>query len=295
MTTGLTRGIVDFGAGLRRGADLTIASGAVTLVEGSHAIDTVAGANTSDLETINPGVVENGGLILIYAANTSRTIVVKHRFDEFQPGNIILQGGSDILLDDTIKSVLLRRDGDFMRDITSQPEVTSGFEFIEEKHVFDVSELDFTNLDWNAFASYRINLTFGHASVGAGIDLIMRFFQGGLQTGGNYSSHIFPTQIVSNEGFELRVASNVYKGSNSHDEMATGFIEIFPPIGPSGKFNGTSFISRFAHNVGGSGNMFQTHAAGQFQLNENVVDGIRLSMRTSTFAEIDAKLWGFRK
>ena len=106
------RDIVDMAAGIKAGAELTIAAGAITLAENAHAVDTQADAASDDLDTINAGPVPDGALVLLFAADGARTVVLKHG-----AGNIQIQGGSDIALDDANKSVLLRRDGANFRDV----------------------------------------------------------------------------------------------------------------------------------------------------------------------------------
>lgn len=98
--------MLDMGAGLRVGAALTIAGGVATPVENNHAIDTEAAASTDNLDTLVVTNIQDGGLLLIRAANTARTVVVKHG-----TGNIYLDAGADLSLDDDLQSLTLRRDG----------------------------------------------------------------------------------------------------------------------------------------------------------------------------------------
>ena len=82
---------------LAAATELTIDSGAVTVTQAKHRINTTGGAGSSDLVTINGGSV--GRLLLIRANTAGKTVVVK------STGNI-LTGGSDITLDSTSKYVL---------------------------------------------------------------------------------------------------------------------------------------------------------------------------------------------
>jgi hypothetical protein len=108
------RDIVDMAAGMKAGAELTIAAGAITLTENTHAVDTQADAASDDLDTIAAGPVPDGALVMLHAADGARTVVLKHG-----TGNIQIQGGGDLALDDANKSVLLRRDGATFRDVVS--------------------------------------------------------------------------------------------------------------------------------------------------------------------------------
>jgi hypothetical protein len=98
--------MLDMASGLRAGSELAITTGSVTPVENSHVIDTESDAASDDLATIVTTNVEDGGMLLIFAANTARTVVVKHGTD-----NIYLNGDSDMSLDDDKQSILLRRSG----------------------------------------------------------------------------------------------------------------------------------------------------------------------------------------
>jgi hypothetical protein len=98
------------GSGVNFGSasSLTIATGTVTRGASSYylSIDTEAAAASDDLDTINSGGASAGIAIMIKAANTARTVVIKHN-----TGNIQLNGGLDFSLDNTEKAVLLFWDG----------------------------------------------------------------------------------------------------------------------------------------------------------------------------------------
>jgi len=79
--------------------ELTIASGAVTVTQGLHTIDTEGDAASDDLDTINGGTA--GMSVRLRAENAARTVVLKDG-----TGNLEL-GGADVSLDDTDKWVEL--------------------------------------------------------------------------------------------------------------------------------------------------------------------------------------------
>lgn len=85
-------------------AELTIATGAITITQSYHDVDTEADAASDDLDTISGGTA--GDLLILKAENTARSVVVKH-----STGNIELFNGQDCTLDDTEKTLLLRFDG----------------------------------------------------------------------------------------------------------------------------------------------------------------------------------------
>ena len=73
--------------------ELTIASGAVTVTQSFHTIDTQSDAASDDLDTITPAKGAGDFLILV-PANDARSIVIKHG-----TGNIATFNGADITLD----------------------------------------------------------------------------------------------------------------------------------------------------------------------------------------------------
>ena len=87
--------------------ELTIASGAVSISQSLHRIDTEGDAASDDLDTINADFsLVLGDRLTIYPANGSRTVVVKHG-----TGNINCFGSADITLDEAFQAVELLFDG----------------------------------------------------------------------------------------------------------------------------------------------------------------------------------------
>lgn len=84
-------------------AELTIASGAVTVTQTFHRIDTESDAASDDLTTINGGA--DGQFLVIRAENTAREVVVT------TAGNITTSDGNNVSLDELYKFVLLIYDG----------------------------------------------------------------------------------------------------------------------------------------------------------------------------------------
>jgi len=78
-------------------AELTIAAGVVTRTQSNHTIDTQADAATDDLDTILGGI--NGDLLIIRAANSSRTVVVKDGTGNIQlAGDFTMDNADDVLM-----------------------------------------------------------------------------------------------------------------------------------------------------------------------------------------------------
>lgn len=76
----ITGAFINFGTP----SELTIASGVVTATKSQHAIDTEGDAASDDLDTINGG--SDGDILIIRAANSSRTVVVKDATGNIQIG-----------------------------------------------------------------------------------------------------------------------------------------------------------------------------------------------------------------
>jgi len=84
-------------------SELTISSGAITITQSNHTVDTQSDAASDDLDTISGGTT--GSMVYLAAANGARTVVIKHG-----AGNIVTADGSDYSLDDANKVVSLIRD-----------------------------------------------------------------------------------------------------------------------------------------------------------------------------------------
>jgi len=83
-------------------SELTISSGAITVAQSHHRVDTESDAASDDLDTINGG--SEGQVIAIRAEHADRTVVLKDG-----TGNLDL--GGDVYLTDTDQYVVLIYDG----------------------------------------------------------------------------------------------------------------------------------------------------------------------------------------
>lgn len=93
---------------LSPGADseLTIATGAITVTQFYHRVDTEADAASDDLDTIN-GLANDGELLILHPENTARVVIIKHG-----TGNIYIPGGADLVLNNSSYHVLLIYDAE---------------------------------------------------------------------------------------------------------------------------------------------------------------------------------------
>ena len=283
-----TREIVDMGIGLRSGGTLVINGGAITPTEGSHDVDTEGAAASDELDVINPGVTADGGLLLLYATDDARTVEVKTGV-----GNIFLQDGNNFFLDSTVKSLLLRRDGANFRDIVTPP-LQAGYNFIEEK-VIAGTPLDLTDLDFDTFASFKINLA-GTISVQCSVECQLSQSATFLSGASDYGYQVAgSTTLFNNLNSSIRLVNDIRKGVLDYDEGFSGTLEIFPPIGIATNFRGASILGQFAKHDGVNANFGQSLAAGQLILNLDPIDGIRFFPTAGTFDKIRAQLWGLQK
>lgn len=85
---------------LSSSAEVTIASGAVTLTQGLHTVDTENDDASDNLDTISG--LGAGELAVLYPASGARTVVLRHL-----AGNIVCPGAADISLADATDHVLL--------------------------------------------------------------------------------------------------------------------------------------------------------------------------------------------
>ncbi len=86
--------------------ELTIATGAIVPTLFAHSVDTESDASSDDLDTITLTNIPDGTTFALFAANTARTVVLKHG-----TGNIYLPDDTDISLTDDEQMVWLRRSG----------------------------------------------------------------------------------------------------------------------------------------------------------------------------------------
>lgn len=86
--------------------ELTISSGAITPTAASHTVDTEGDSASDDLDTITATNFKAGDILTLSAANGARSVVIKHG-----TGNISHPDGSDVTLDDAVKTSQLRYDG----------------------------------------------------------------------------------------------------------------------------------------------------------------------------------------
>lgn len=73
-------------------SELTIATGAITVTQSYHRVDTESNAATDDLDTINGG--SDGMVLYLVAENDARTVVLRHGI-----GNIVTPDGANFSLD----------------------------------------------------------------------------------------------------------------------------------------------------------------------------------------------------
>ena len=105
-------------------SELTIASGSVAATRTYHTIDTESDTASDDLDTITVAGVADDAILIITAANTARTVVVKHATD-----NINLTNGLDFTIDDNKKSLILQRRGANWHEISSSERTLHTNEF----------------------------------------------------------------------------------------------------------------------------------------------------------------------
>lgn len=97
---------------LANAAELTIATGAITVTQPYHKVDTEGDAASDDLATITAGYGA-GEIVVLFAANDGRTVVIKNG-----TGNIYTSDGADFEIDDDDKSMTLIYDGTNWKELS---------------------------------------------------------------------------------------------------------------------------------------------------------------------------------
>lgn len=283
-----TRDITDMGIGLRSGGTLTIAAGVITLSEGSHDIDTEGAVALDQLNTINPGLIDDGALVLLYAADDARTVEVVSG-----AGNIILQAGGSVFLDDLGKSIMLRRDGANFRDIITSS-VGSGYVFVEEKILSTVAQIEFTDLDFASFASFKFNFSAIMSAAGF-VQIIFSQSSTFLVGATDYAYRVDgSSNTFANASAFMNFVHNTGFGGSPFNNGSVGILELFPPLGSPSQFNGASIVGQ-VRKYDTTSNAGQTFSGGHLRLNELPIDGIRFFTSAGVFDDVSIQLWGLRK
>lgn len=96
------------------GSTLTIAAGSVTATRTYHLIDTQGAAASDDLDAITTGSTSDGCILILKAAHTDRTVVVRHNIGA---NGILTADTANYSLDDDIKTMILQRRGTLWYEI----------------------------------------------------------------------------------------------------------------------------------------------------------------------------------
>lgn len=191
--------------------ELTIASGAVTLTQGFHRIDTEANAASDDLDTLAGGVTN--ALYLLRPENDARTIVIKSG-----AGNIRTLNGVSITLDDIFKGVLLWYDGttyNVINSINNPKEMQDWGSYPDNSIAFAAQDLtsgDFSEIDGDEIQFWRTYTMSGNASIDAvpNLDLLLN------------SATAFTVTIDASTpkaGMAWMIQATIAPGAGTHDVL----------------------------------------------------------------------------
>lgn len=141
--------------GVTAESELTISAGSITPPTrngGVHTVDTETDASTDNLDTIDQSNVPDGRLLLLRAADPTRTVVIRH--NQGGAGQILLQTDVDYSLDDINKFILLLRVGtdwvEVMRNIDPALNQPSGVGVLAPHKNLTISQTSVTAIDVDA-------------------------------------------------------------------------------------------------------------------------------------------------
>lgn len=98
--------------------ELTIATGAITVVQNHHGVDTESDAAADDLDTVTPGTdIEAGCLLILVPQNFNRVVTIKHG-----TGNINLDGGVDFVMNSESHRITLHLVGTDWYELSRVPQ-----------------------------------------------------------------------------------------------------------------------------------------------------------------------------
>lgn len=95
----------------------TISSGSITPSVACNEVDTEGAAASDDLTRINYDNLADGSILLLWPANASRVVTVKHTFTASYSGRIRLQSEFDHIMDSASKCIMLQRRGSVWYEI----------------------------------------------------------------------------------------------------------------------------------------------------------------------------------
>ena len=195
-------------------SELTIASGSVAATRSQHTIDTESDAASDDLANITTGSVTDGCVLYLSAANTARTVVVKH--EATGAGQIHLAGGQDVILDDTNKSLVLIRRGTDWYELKSP----GGIVLATEQATTSGTEIDFTGIPPG---TKRITvMLFGVSTTGTSEILLQIGDSGGVETSAyvsNVTLLLTTTLATDNSTAGFLVSDANAAGSTYHGKI----------------------------------------------------------------------------
>lgn len=168
IQTQVTARVSKTDAAFTASTELTISGGAITRTQALHTVDTEADAASDNLDTISGGA--DGNILFIRANHTDRTVVVT------ESGNIVIPQGTQISLDDNIKTLLLVYDGTLTKwivvnvlpDSLSISEITLGGIILGDDSPDAAGELGYAAGNFLVYDSALKSLATGYIDLSTG-------------------------------------------------------------------------------------------------------------------------------
>lgn len=212
--------------------ELTIASGSITVDKSHHTVDTESDAASDDLANILTTSVADETILIIRAAHTDRTVVVKDAATG--AGQIHLHNSEDYSLDDDQKSIILQRRGADWYELSRSVDENEGgsTKLISSVDLSNNATVEFTGFDSSLYDNYMFLLQ-NVIPTEVTANLLMRTSSDG---GSSYDSG-----AADYYGASTQIGSNGGGGGVIGSAGATG-MQVFQEVGGDATEDGASGI-----------------------------------------------------
>jgi hypothetical protein len=277
------------------GGELTIATGAITVTQSQHTVDTESDAATDDLDTINGG--NTGQILILSTANSARDVVLKNA-----TGNIICPESIDITLGVTNDKAVLQYDGTnwIVLSYSVANDANAGsVKLLATVTASSSATVDFDNFLDSTYDTYMVTYSNVLAATDA-VDFYTRFgtgatptYQASLyrysKTGGRAGSVVQRDSSNSTAAAIIMNDSGVNSLGNVAGEEVSGVMYIH---GPASAVHTSCHYSQSREDADDF--MQQEVGSGKWD-STTAVTSVRFLMSSGNVASGEFKLYGIKK